>query len=124
MIFDALAGVVRAGARAEDERPVAGLGQQQLAAGLLERAPFEIAWCGETVRQLGHSFLGHLQVRVNPFVGLVEPDLPVAFLAPARSARAADLLRRLAAELIHRRGEREEFRLVIRGHRFTALDSL
>ena len=43
MVLDAFARVIGAGAGAQDERPVARLGEKQFAAGLFERAQFQAA---------------------------------------------------------------------------------
>src|SRR6266567_8998820 len=97
------AGVIRAGAGAQDERPIAGLSEQQFARGLFERAAGEAGGVGETARQFRHPLLGDVQVRIDPLVGFVEPDFPIAFLAPARSRRRGDLVRRVGAQIIPRR---------------------
>src|SRR5713226_7602059 len=81
------AGVIGAGASAQDERPIAGLSQQQFPRGLFERAAGQAGGGGETARQLGHPLLGDVQVRIAPLFRFVKPDLPIAFRAPARSRR-------------------------------------
>src|ERR1035441_9584742 len=83
MLLHTLARIVGAGSRPQDEWPVAGLGEQQLARGLLEHALLQVIGLWESPRQFGHAVLGDAQVRVNPFVLLVEPDAPIAFFAPA-----------------------------------------
>ena len=103
MIFHAAARVVGTGAGAQDERPVAGLRQQQFARGLLQRARLQAASAvGKFLRQLGHALLRDLQVRINPLVRFVEPHAPVAFLAPAGRAGRGDLVGRMAAADIRR----------------------
>src|ERR1051325_6259738 len=107
MILDALAGVIGTGAGAQDERPIAGLRQEQLARGLFEGTQGQFVRFAETIGQRAHAFLRHPQVRVNPFVGLIEPHFPITFLAPTGGAGLADLLRRLAAQVIQRGGQGE-----------------
>src|SRR5438046_4373244 len=57
VVFDTAAGVVGTRAGAEYERPIAGLGEQQFARGLLERALRQRAGAGKFSRQFGHSLL-------------------------------------------------------------------
>ena len=83
MFFDALAGVFGAGARAQDEGPVAGLRKQEFTAGLAQGARDHARGIGKTARQFGHARLRDLQMRINPFIAFVEPNFPIAFFAPA-----------------------------------------
>jgi len=86
MIFDAAAGVLGAGAGAQNERPVAGLGQEQFPTGLFQGPLLEVGRrfaLAIFFGQLGHALLRDLQMGINPFVGFIQPNAPVAFLAPA-----------------------------------------
>ena len=83
MVFHAAARVIGAGARAQNERPVAGLREQQFARGLPQRARRQGAGLFKSPRQSGHPLLRDLQVRINPFVLLVQPRAVVTLLAPA-----------------------------------------
>src|SRR5258708_6116261 len=51
VVFDAFGGVIRAGAGAEDERPVAGLSEEEFAAGLFQRAELNAARPGKFMGQ-------------------------------------------------------------------------
>src|SRR5438067_2107679 len=113
VVLDTAAGVVGTRAGAEYERPIAGLGEQQLARRLFERALRQSAGAGKFSRQFGHSLLRDVQVRINPFVRFVEPHPPVAFLPPARRARRGDLLGRVPAQIFLRREQDENFLIVI-----------
>src|SRR5262245_49712545 len=90
--FDAFLRVVGAGVGAEDERPVAGLGEQQFASGLLKCARSESVWLRGFLHQFGHALLGDLLVRINPLVLLIKPHAPIAFLAPTGRARGGNLV--------------------------------
>ncbi len=83
MLPHPLAGVAGAGFGSQQKGPIAGLRQQQLARGLLERALLNGVRPRETPGQLGHPLLGGAQVGIDPLVLLVEPDAPIAALAPA-----------------------------------------
>src|SRR5690242_18852402 len=68
VVFHAPAGVIGAGARPEDERPVTGLGQQQFARGLAQGPLLQAGRLRKFPRQPGHAFPGDLQMRINPLV--------------------------------------------------------
>src|ERR1017187_3793520 len=93
--------------RLHDERPVAGLREEQFAGGLLEAALREMVTVLEVAREFGHALRGHVQVRIDPGIGTFEPDLPVTLVAPAGGARLRDLLGREPAQILGRRGELE-----------------
>ncbi len=97
MILDPLGRVPGAGPRAKNERPVARLRQQQFAPRLLQGPLLQQTRRAMGVGQFRHARLRHAQMRVNPLVAVIEPDPPVALLAPARRARRRDLLRRVCA---------------------------
>ena len=81
-------GVLDHGAGLHDEGPVAGLGQQQLAGRLVERAALQaVRPCGWCLGQLDHAVRRLVQVAVDPVVGAFQPDLAVALVAPARQGR-------------------------------------
>src|SRR5262249_2643533 len=86
VILDASAGVIGTGAGAKDEGPVAGLGEQQFAAGLFEGTFLEAGSSRMAMDQGRHSLLGDVEVRVDPLVRFIEPDFPVALFAPTRGA--------------------------------------
>src|SRR5581483_3547389 len=102
VVLDAFAGVIGTGACAEDERPVAGLGEEQFAAGLFQGAKLEAGGVGEFAGKLRHPLLRDLEVGLDPFVGLVEPDVPVTLGAPARRAGPGDLLGGMKLEILVR----------------------
>ena len=77
---------------AQNEGPVAGLGEEQFAGRLIQRAFLERGWIVQVARHFGHALLGHVEVRVNPGIGFVEPDFPVAFFAPGGGTGASDLV--------------------------------
>src|SRR5437588_1494048 len=112
--FHALPGVFRAGAGSEDERPIAGLGEEQFASSLFEGAFLQNPGLWMAFDQLGHTFLRDLQVGINPFVGLVEPDFPIAFVAPTGGARFGDLLGGIFLEVFPGRRELDHI-LVVNG---------
>jgi hypothetical protein len=104
MVLHAAAGVIGTGAGAQNERPVARLRQQQFARGLFQRARLagRSPFSGKFPRQSGHAFLRDLQVRINPFVLLVQPRAQIAFLAPAGRAGRGDLVGRMPVADIRR----------------------
>src|SRR2546428_8709779 len=55
-----------------------------------------------------------MQVRKNPFVGLIEPDLPIPFLPPARRTGPAYLVGWMSPQIVRRRQERKHLLIVIR----------
>ena len=114
MVFDSLAGVVRTGAGAEDERPVAGLSQQELARGLLERPRGQAGCRRKLSRQSAHPRLRHIQMGINPLVVFIEPHTPVSFLTPTRRAGRCDLLGRVLAQIFLGRDQGEDFLVMIR----------
>ena len=107
MVFDAPAGVFGAGFGPENEGPVAGLGEEQFAGGLAQGAGLEAFGGWKAVGEIGHAFLGDLQVRMDPLVGFVEPDAPIPFLAPARGAGRGDLVGRVLFQIFRGGDERD-----------------
>gem|GEM_PF-3872812 len=83
MIFHATARVVGTRPGAQDERPVAGLREEQFAGGLFQGAGLQASGVRKLFGEFSHPVLRDLQVRINPFVRFVQPHAPVAFLAPA-----------------------------------------
>ena len=88
--MDALAGQVGGGAGPQDEAPVGALGQQQLPAGLGEPAAL-LAARYPPRNPLHHCLGGPLPLRHHPGVGVVEPVIVIAPLAPAGGGGAAHL---------------------------------
>src|SRR5262249_18732851 len=99
---------------AKNKRPITRLGQEQFASSLFESAFFKLSWFWIPADERGHPFLRHLQMRINPFVLVVEPDLPVALFAPARSAGPDHLLRWIFAQIFPGRRQFDDL-LVIDG---------
>src|ERR1017187_2541957 len=93
--------------RLHDERPVAGLREEQFAGGLFEAALREMIAVLEVAREFGHALRGHVQVRIDPRVGTFEPDFPVTLVAPTGGGRLGDLLGWELAQILGRRGELE-----------------
>ena len=77
-----------------DEGPVGGLGEQQLAGGLAKGAVAEMVGLGpvEPAGQFDHAEGCHVKVRVNPGVGALQPDRPMALVAPGGGAGGGDLV--------------------------------
>ena len=83
VVFHAFLCVLGAGAGAQDEWPVAGLGEQEFLGGLPERAQLEAGRIGEPAGEFGHARLGDVQMRIDPLICFVEPDAVVTFFTPA-----------------------------------------
>src|SRR5438876_11772171 len=56
-----------------------------------------------------HPSGGRVQMRINPGVGLVEPDFKMTFVAPCRHCRFDRLLRRMGLEKFAWRSEAQIF---------------
>jgi len=83
MDLGALDGVFDHGAGLHDEGPVAGLSEQQLASGLVQRAAAQrVARRRMMAGQLHHAVGVFVEVAVEPVVGAFEPDFAVALVAP------------------------------------------
>ncbi len=114
MLLDSLAGVVRTCAGTENERPITGLGQEQLTRGLFERPFLEGTGLRKAPRQLRHALLSHMKMRIDPFILFIEPRAPVTFFAPARRAGGGDLVCGVTPQVFIWRDQLEHF-LVVAG---------
>ena len=99
VVFHAAARIIGARPGTQNERPVARLREQQFARSLFQGARLQAGGLGKFFHQIAHALLRDLQVRINPFVRLVEPDAPVTFLAPARRAGRGNLIGRVVLQI-------------------------
>src|ERR1041385_770304 len=114
MRLDPVPRVAGAGAGAKDKRPVAGLREKQFTRCLTQGARRESAGVGKLSCKFGETRLRDVQMGQNPFVALVEPDLPITFLAPARGRGLRDLLRGMVLQVFVRRDKLEDLLVVVR----------
>src|SRR6185503_4515043 len=85
-------------------------GQEQLARGLIERARFEGRGCRLFARYGHHALGGHVEMRADPVVVRIEPDVGVPLGPPAGKRRLRDLALWMALEVLER-GHGEDGRL-------------
>lgn len=83
VVTRAFFGVFDARVCRDNEGPVGGLREEQLAGGLIEGAFEETVGVGESAGEFDHVFFGAMEVRVDPVVSVVEPDFEEAVCAPA-----------------------------------------
>src|SRR5437867_318306 len=102
MVFHSFARVFGGGFGPDYERPVTGLSEEQFARSLLERPLGQGFRLREAARQFSHALFRHSEMRINPFILLVEPHFPITFLAPARGAWGGNLVGRMGAQVILR----------------------
>ena len=83
MVVCAARGVVDGRAGFHQERPIAGLGEEEFARELFQRpvdkgrARLDVLAGG-----LGHAPRGRVEVRINPGIAVVEPDFGVTLVSP------------------------------------------
>src|SRR5438874_1606454 len=77
------------GAGAHDERPVARLGQEQLAPGLRQRPFLKGVVAVSRLSEKLHALRGMIQMPVDPIVRRIEPHRRVASLPPARRMKVS-----------------------------------
>src|SRR5207245_2029411 len=102
MLVHPAAGVLDRGPLMQDERPVGGLRQEELAARLGERPTLDGGRTCEPGGERDHPAAGVLERRLYPVVGGVEPHVVVSALAPARRRRLGDLPDRMLLEVLPR----------------------
>src|SRR2546426_635908 len=87
-----------------EERPVARLRQEKFARQLFQDAA---RLCAGVVfmrtRDFYHPPRGRMQMRINPRIASVQPNLEITFVPPARSCGSDDLLRGIMREIFARR---------------------
>jgi len=76
-------GIVDHGAGLHYEGPVGGLGEKQLAGGLVQGSGFEAVGAPVFVDHIYHTFAGFVEVAVDPLVRLLQPYFVVSLVPPA-----------------------------------------
>src|ERR1700736_5411038 len=92
MILGPLGGILASRSGLHQERPITGFREQELATHLAKDTIFPFGrffLC--RAGTLCHSTGTSVEVRVDPRIGLIQPDLPEAFVTPARWAGRKDL---------------------------------
>src|ERR1700686_207250 len=85
MIGDAFGGVMFRGPGFHEEGPVARLGEQQLACELFQNAIGQLVVTGGMgAGDFRHAARGGMKMRIDPGVGLIEPDTEISLVAPTR----------------------------------------
>lgn len=106
MIFGTAASIIGRAVGFDQERPVAGLGEEKLACRLFERALNRgVARLAAVAGDFRHPPSGAMKVGIDPGVLFIQPDTTEAVLAPARGIWLHDLLSRMATQKIARGSE-------------------
>src|SRR6266404_4605371 len=114
VLFHPLARIFGAGPRPQNKGPIARLRQQQLPPRLLQRPFLQRVRLCKPSRQLRHSFLRHIEVRINPLAFFVQPHPPIPALAPTRRPRRRHLVGRMPPQILLRRNPTERLLVVVR----------